>query len=326
MKQAGLVVSLGERCASRGAEIFRLSKVEDMKPAKIQISVVTMRVNFQPMDSGLDEEEAMLQVFAFTTALKLREDSRAHYQAGNYDQLQGKSGASWMGMIELQREGRASRTIKDSKRGYLLQDSGSTILTSEDSTIFAYSPITHVVAVRERASIPFTRLASYVLEASRLYSIKDPKRRFYLSLSPIRSEKTLADWIEYFTEIRSVQTEFRHSQSPGNRMVDRLLEQTNADKARSSVRAKPGESLNKDKLLDTGHSLGQQLNHLDVNPDNGTATLEGKVGNDVLKVNTHSEVARLRIESDVNPDLMGVELASIARHVPEAPSEKLQKT
>jgi hypothetical protein len=263
-----------------------------------------------------DLEEIMLQLFAYTPAVRLREDTRAQYQSGDYDR-RGKK--TWTGRLRLQRDSITSHTRRDSSKGYVFEDSkGERVLTSESDTFYAFNPELRTLAFRERANLPYTRMISYV-RAALLHNESKLRGVASVHLRPRLANRPIREWLEHFTEVKAVTLRYSHSQSPGNRAVDILMDALNASSISEVVRAPAGDTLNSVALLDTKSQIGRAIEHIDLNADNGHAIVEGKVDDELLKIDTKTPVERVRRMAVSTPLGIGAALTEVAL-LPSSPA------
>lgn len=275
-------------------------------PRKLNISVVVFDVEYEQGKGDITEEDAMRQVFAFSGALSFRRESNTSYQSGDYEQF-GDRGP-WVGKMVLQREMKPLQTARDRRRGVRFSEAEQAVTATESATIYAYDPVSHTVAFRERAWLPYTRLRSYVRRAA--LGTNPPLR---LDLVPRKVARTIPKWIEQFDRLDTISFEFRHSQSPGNDAIDAIFEALNAEHIREVVAAPFGEGLNQDALIEGDTPQAALVDHLSKNPRNGTARMIGVVGNDQVRVDTGDPVERHRVATQDDSTSIGRALAGILR-------------
>lgn len=280
---------------------------------KIELSIVIFDVVFDPYNSGFTEEEAMMQIFAFTPPLRFRGKwkTKAQYMSGNYDQL--PSGV-WVGQFEMQRTSKASRVVSDKRRGNLFVDADDeTVTTSEHRTSYAYNPKAGKIVYRERSAVPYTRLVTFVSAASIGYG----GQNFGVELIPQKSPFGIAHAIKNLTKVTSVSVKYRHSQSPGSAFIDHIVEALNAEEAQEVVKAKEGDSLNKTALTDGTTPISHAIEHIQKNDDNGKVVVHGYSGSEHVSINSRNPVERRRIESPDTPRGIDLALANVALRFPQ---------
>lgn len=234
--------------------------------------IVALDVRYKGSRQGLDEEEAMLQIFGLTDSVRLRASSSS-YVSGNYDRIwiEGEAGGlskMWIGELT------GARNV--------------------GAVHFAYLPHAHALLVEERAGFPYTRVRSYARRAARLGG-----RGIELDLAPRSTPADVRSQLMLFDEVYSVYTKLRHSCSPGSQFVDWFLEDLNAELSAETISAAKGHALNIKNLLEN-HALpqAQKVLHLALNPKNGAARIRGRIGGLVVELNTTRPVARYRVETD----------------------------
>lgn len=278
-----------------------------MSEAKRRISIVLFDVEYDNGPTKLDEDEAMLQIFAFTEAQQFREISGVRYQAGNYDNRDGH-GRMWTGRIDLQKTSSRLNTTKDPRKGYTLEDDAKPVITSESSTYYAYDPRSHILAFRERAWLPHTRLVTYVRKASAL-----PGRGFRLVLKPRVEHRELRQWLQYLDSVHAISFEYRHSQSPGSAAIDKIFDETDADRAHERLVAPKGGKLNVDALTKGKSYPADLVDHIAKNENNGEVTIEGMLEGEILKIRPAEGVQRRVAESGTEPKSLMDTLVSILK-------------
>lgn len=255
------------------------------------LSVVLLDVEYSPADSGLSEEQALQQLFAFTGPMPLRDKSGTLYFTGNYRKHQKR----WSGEFGTTRNAQPLSMKEDRSEGFQFSVSETPVVTRENGTAFVYDPENHIIAYWERAPLPYTRLSSYVDGATRAKG-----RKFRVELKPRTEERTVTGWLQHFDTINQISLTFRHSQSPGNRFVDEWFEATNAKEISETVKAPKGDALKVDALLEVT-PIGQVVEHIDVNPKNGKVQIQGEVGGDHLTVDTRDAISRKKITAEAKP-------------------------
>ncbi len=144
---------------------------------RISIIAVTFDIAYDPGNSGLLEDEAMLQLLAFTPGVQLKSGNH-RYQSGNYEQMEG---GIWRGRIDLLRTAQSSSIVHDASQGYRFQDDDARVTSTEASTQYAYDPEGSILVMRERAFMPPTRMRSYLKKATALYGLctERPRREHF---------------------------------------------------------------------------------------------------------------------------------------------------
>ncbi|MBN1607837.1 MAG: hypothetical protein JW940_14460 [Polyangiaceae bacterium] len=261
-----------------------------------QISAVVFDVLIEPDDHR--DVEVMQRVFARSSGVQLRARSALTYQSGDYERTL-PAPEVWTGRLERIRTGPVSTVVEAPDGSFHFVDEDVDIPTSHATTYYAFVPAARLLVYLDSAEMPYTRLASYVSGA--LQQATDEGVLAWCELVPRKISRPLREWIQHFTRIERVRVQFRHSQSPGNRAIDSILEQLNADTATEIVAAAPRGDLNKEALLDTALPIGKALDHLEKAPRNGEAEISGHVGEQPVKFNTTSPVERhiIEVEDDV---------------------------
>lgn len=235
------------------------------------------------------DAEVMLRVFGQSHGIHLRSTSPLTYQSGNYERTSTEPEV-WTGRLERIRTGRVSVVVQAADGSFQFVDQDMAVPTSHATTYYAFAPETRVLVYRDTAEMPYTRLASYVTGA--IHRAMGDGFAAHCEIAPRTSTKPLKDWIQRFTTINRVRVNFRHSQSPGNRAIDSILEQLEAESATEIVKAPNHRSLNKAALLNTDLPIGQALDHLDQASQNGEAQISGRFGDDPIKFSTTHPVER----------------------------------
>jgi hypothetical protein len=159
----------------------------------------------------------------------------------------------------------------------------------------------------ERAEIPYTRMQSYVNKVARPQGVR-------LRLTPRAEERTAWQMLDLFDSVRTIGISYRHSQSPGNAVIDGLLETVNAHSAGEQIRAASGEHLDLDALRKNPKLPPHQaIEHVSVNPQNGEVVATGTVGDEDVTYRSRDQVRRLRATADPESQMMATLIASIAR-------------
>jgi hypothetical protein len=239
--------------------------------------------------------EVMRQVFARSPGVQLRSRSPLTYQSGNYE-LTLQHPEVWTGRLERIRTNPVSNVSQAPDGSFYFADHDAAVSTSQSTTYYAFAPAARILVYRDNAEMPYTRLASYVAGAIQYAQREGFDAR--CEIVPRTSSRPLSEWLQHFTRIEQVRVQFRHSRSPGNRAIDSILEQLNAETATETVKAADGKSLNKAALLNTNLTIGQALEHLALASNNGEATITGRVGEEPIKFTTTAPVERHLIEVD----------------------------
>lgn len=253
---------------------------------KRKISIALLDVRFDARNTRLSEEAALIQVFAHTERVSLKSGSRATYESGNYRKVSGPK-PIWVGRLDLARAAERLTKTYEEGTGWKLSSEGRPVATSDSSTFYAYDPAAHLLAYRERSWLPFSRMVSYVRKAAAA-----PDRHYSLSLEPRAEERSLREWLAYFDSVQAINIEYRHSQSPGNRSVDMIFDDTGAERAHERLAAAKGGSLNAEALTNGRSHPAQLIDHIDRNKDNGEVQIDGKVGDESIKISTSEGVTR----------------------------------
>ena len=252
------------------------------------------------IESGeLTGVEVMHRVFAQSPGIHLRSMSPLTYQSGNYEQTLS-SPEVWTGRLERIRTGPVSTVVQAADGSFHFIDQQMAVPTSHATTYYAFVPAARILVYRDTAEMPHTRLASYVTGA--VHRAVEAGFLAHCEVTPRKSTKPLKEWIQRFTTIERVRVNFRHSRSPGNRAVDSILEQLEAESATEIVRAPQDGSLNKSTLLSPTLPIGQAIDHLDQASQNGEAEISGRFGDESIKFNTTHPVERhiIDVEEDVS--------------------------
>jgi len=245
--------------------------------------------------------EVMHRVFAQTSGVHLRARSPLIYQSGRYVRAMANPEV-WTGRLERIREGPRSTVVQGDDGSYDFIDAREAVPTSHATTYYAFAPQGRVLVYRDTAEMPYTRLKSYVSEALR--QAAQEGFHAWCEINPRTTSRPLREWLLHFTSIERVRVQFQHSRSPGNRAIDSILEQLNAETATEIVTAAPKQNLNKEALLDIDLPIGQAIDHLEQAPKNGNAQIVGRVGDELVKFDTNNPVERHLL--DVDDDIDGL--------------------
>lgn len=267
-------------------------------------SAVLFDIEYDRGPNAVSLAKALEKVFAFTPAIQLRE-SRTSYQAGDYRRRHRSR--TWAGRLQLQKTSSAYRTKFDEATGYRFEEA-ETVTTPEADTFFAIDPDRRLIVYRERAALPHTRLASYVRRAVKHHWSDG----FRIELQPRESEKRVKEWIDFFDSVFKVSVQYRHSHSPGNRAVDKLLEELEAESARQQFVAETGGSLDKERLKEL-----EAIDHVDRHDGNGSVQFDGDVDDERLRINTANPVERVRLSASRLPNAIRSALAAFLENLTE---------
>lgn len=261
-----------------------------------EISAIVFDVTIES-DAHTDVD-VMRRIFGYSPAVRLREISPLTYQAGSY-RRELTQPEVWIGRLDRIRTDPISQLHRYPDGEFHFIDDKTQIPTTQATTYFAFVPHAKLLIYRDTAEMPYTRMSSYVSAA--LDAAATDGFSAYCGLEPRMTSRPLREWLQHFSAIDRVRVEFRHSQSPGNRAIDRILEQLNAQTMIEVVSAAPKEQLNKTVLLNTEAPVGQALDHLDQSAKNGHAEITGHVGGVRTRFTTKSPVERhmLEVEEDV---------------------------
>ncbi|MBX3205506.1 MAG: hypothetical protein KF764_10585 [Labilithrix sp.] len=275
-------------------------KTARKKKTERSFSVVVFDVKVEGATDEVTVADLMRQVFAETPALRLQgeTDSRARYQAGSFE----KSGKNiWTGRIDLLRDSQRSVVHQDPSKGYVFGDDGGgeQVTTAEASALFAYHEAAGVLVFRERAAIPYTRLRTFVRSAQRSSASPYRDMGVELMILPRLRRRNVRKWFDTLDSVRQVSVKYRHSQSPGERNADRLLEQFNASEIKETVTARSGAQLSKEAVLDKRNELGLAISHIEKSAKNGIAWISGRLGEMLVNVTTRRSPERRKVTAGV---------------------------
>jgi hypothetical protein len=234
-------------------------------------------------------EQVMYRVFALTPAVSLRSWSQLIYQSGDYRQTVP---GVWTGRMDRIRVAQPSYVQQGPDGAYRFTDVDTEVPTAQATAIYAYAPAAGLLLYQDTAEIPFTRIPSYVHGAL----MKGEHESVDVTVTPRRSGRLLREWLDHFTAIDRVTVTYRHSQSPGNRAIDSVLEAWNAVTATETIAARDKEHLNKAELLNSEHSIGRAFDHLEKAGKNGEARIQGYVDGEKVKLDTRNPVERHMLE------------------------------
>lgn len=271
------------------------------------VSVVVFDVAIDSDDHS--NVEVMQKIFAHSEAIHLRAMSPLTYQSGSYERTISTP-EIWTGRLERIRIGPVSTVLQKPDGSFHFVDEDRAIPTSHATTYYAFAPDAGLLIYKDMVEMPYTRLASYVSGALRRAASAGLRAR--CELTPRQIDRPFREWIQHFTTIERVRVQFRHSQSPGNRAIDRILEQLNADTASEIVAAAPKQHLRKDALLDHQIPIAQAIDHLEQSSKNGEAEIAGHVGAQRVKFNSRSPIERHLVEVDDEDDVLRMR-SSLAR-------------
>jgi hypothetical protein len=280
-----------------------------------EVSVVVFDVATESDD--YDTETIMLQLFGFTSAVRLQSASSVTYQSGDYDR---RGQRVWAGRLDLIKSSRTSAVTKG-RDGYRFQEKQEeSVETSEATTFYAFDPSSSVFLYWDRAAMPYTRVVTYVRRAVAM----DPEFASKVSVrfATRRIERTISEWVKQFSILKQLRAQYRHSQSPGERAVDDILETLNAETASESYRAPPGESLQIEAIANSQLPIARVLRHIEKNPSNGKVLLSGQVDDLALTVDTSNAVERHKISAKDNPKGIIGALTMAARTLLRLPTKK----
>lgn len=273
------------------------------------IQIVEMDVIFEGSDIGLDEDEAMLQLFAYQPAIQFKSGSTSKYQSGNYHALDADDVDVWLGELIVVRDAGEVHIDFDEEKGYTVVEraTGEQQLI-ERRTLYAYIPkkqpsfeLPHsTFLVWERSGLDYKKLETYARRASH------QDRNNSIRLVPRPQPVGLRTQISRLSAVETLRLVYRHSQSPGNENVDHAIEWLNARKITTKVESERTSALNAEALTNPESDLreAQVVDHLDKNPKNGYAVVTGRFQDRKVKLDTrkpvlrhHIQVARLTIEA-----------------------------
>jgi len=266
------------------------------------ISVVVLSVTLHDPTETWGLDEVLLQLFAFTPPVTLRaseddprrRDSAVQYAAGDYDK-EGKK--VWTGRLERIRQSKRHSMTFDRKRGNVFHDDdGAKVTTAETTSYFAFHEDKKLIVYRDQASMPFTRVISYVaaalsaaIEADRLPA------GMKVTISPRTVERTVSEWFKTLTSVRQITLKYGPAQSPGDTGIGKMLKKYRAKQVRETVVAEDGENLDTKELLSQDHDLGKGINHINVNPKNGVGEIDGAIDKERVLVTTRKSPERHRL-------------------------------
>ena len=263
------------------------------------VSIVVFDVEIDSDD--LSDVEVMQKVFAQSEAIHLRSMSPLTYQSGSYERTISTP-EIWTGRLERIRTGPVSTVLQKPDGSYHFVDEELAIPTSHATTYYAFAPDAGLLIYKDMMEMPYTRLASYVSGALRKAASTGIHAQ--CTLTPRQIDRPFREWIQHFTTIERVRVQLRHSQSPGNRVIDHILEQLNADTATEAVTAAPKQHLRKEALLDHQIPISQAIDHLEQSSKNGQAEIAGHVGEQRVKYSSRSPIERHLVELDDDDDVL----------------------
>jgi len=243
-----------------------------------------MRVDYRGSDAGYDEEEAMLAVFGTTGPVQLRADAIVRYQSANYDELVP---GLWTGELAQLRTQSQIRTFED-EEGLWRMERTTPVVTSDETTFYAYSPRTQLFVAWERGQFPHTRFRSFVQRARMQHGVR-------MRLEPVLEQFTVWDMLSHFDVVTSLSVRYRRAQSPGVAFIDDYIDTAGAETVQERMTAKRGAGLNIEALRD--EHIGQAIEHIAVNEKNGVVTAKGEVGEERLDLRSDKPVMRRKAES-----------------------------
>lgn len=259
----------------------------------VQSAFVAVVMDFQIRwhdDEGrtIDEDEKLLrQLLSNTPPIQLRELTKVRYQPIDYRIVPRFGGRVVAGVIEQQRETSVSPT-RQSQRGFVTGGPSEDVRTRESTTEYVINLERGIIVYREKSWLPSSKVMSIIGRAMEHHEIEDAE----IALVPRRRKVKIREAIESMDSVSHLRTHFRHSQSPGNPAIDRMLERARAKLATYILETSEGESLDKEAILDKTTEMGRSIDHLDQNRSNGSALVVGKVGDDRFKFDTKQNVDR----------------------------------
>ena len=265
--------------------------------------LVTFQLNFDAKASGLDFQLAILAVFSLVEeGVRLRKPSAVpdvelaedidfrreraqdglRYFSGDFDTETGVDGDFWVGRFAVLRQGAAALMEFDAKHGVRF-DRGPNLLLEKSSTYFLVDMANSRLVYMERADLPYTRMQSYVERAREVIREKNYENDFSLELEAYPFFGGIVEIFKLFKVVSHVAVTFRHSQSPGLRSEDAMIEALGAEEMKESATAPIGRSLSVPVLLQGAESapaISRAIEHVRLNKANGVVEVTGVLKDD----------------------------------------------
>jgi len=285
------------------------------------VSVVVFDVAFKSTDGRLTVRSVMRQLFGKTPAVQFHRTAKTQYQAGDFDDV---GHGRWIGQLEKQARSASTSVTLEGESGFRFHRSDELdATTSESVSTFLFDERKEILVVHERGAVPYTRFETYVRYALR----KAPPsylEAVTLRLTPRTTKRSVRSWLGHFGTIESLSVRFRHSQSPGNKAADIMLEELNAFIMTETVKADRGKELNKQALLEGDTAPAIAIDHIDKNDANGSVFIRGTVDDEVFVVDTSVPVDRQIITVPAGEDISDA-LLKYCNEVPVRPRGKNPK-
>ena len=301
--------------------------------------MVVFHIDYQPNDSGLALDEALLAAFSFVpTGVVLRASRTSEeasqqrtsevdekfarkgllYVSGNYDEAAIGERALWTGDLIVSRSGKKTDFNFDVAHGVRI-GTGDYTSIEKDKTSYLIDTDAGILVFWERADLPYTRLVSYIAKAQEYHRKEFASNNFNIALWPVTEAAGIDNLFKLFRSVTKVTVEFTHAQSPGRISVDEMLDALGAEVMKETATAPEGKGLNKEALLSQdadAASIAQAIDHIRRNPDNGTVEVSGVMQDETFTTLNSAEPVRremVTIVGDTRRDFVTAAYSLIKR-------------